>query len=47
MYGVPPMKLSKKVSKMLCSSKFYFNPNRVVVRLLVFTGAKFQFPEPK
>ena len=50
MYGVPPMKLSKKVSKMFCSSKVQvcFNSNRVVPRLLIFTGAaEFKFLELK
>lgn len=45
MYGVPTMKLSKKVSKMFCSSKviFCFQSIKVVARLLIFTGALFQF----
>ena len=43
------MKLSKKVSAMYCSSKVKvcFNPNGVVTTLLIFSGAKFQFPELK
>lgn len=45
MYGVPTMKLSKKVSNMFCSSKviFCFQSIKVVARLLIFTGALFQF----
>ena len=49
MYGVPPMKLSKKVSKVLRCSKVQvcFNSNRVVARLLIFSGAKFKILEVK